>query len=160
MVNEYQITINSTDDISRMLAEAERLGIAYDYYNACIYLRGASGTSIDVGEALKGLYVVAEGAAIVHVREGASVIAEGSATVHVHDDSSTVARSRATVYAHDSALVTLEDQSSAYVTSDDVEVLAQDDSTVYLPAERSAGADPIVELRDSAEVIRTSVPPN
>lgn len=160
MINEYQIVINSNSDISEMLAAAERRGIAYDYYNACIYLRGASGTSIDAGEALKGLYVVAEGAATVHVREGVSAIAEGSATVHVHDHSSVVARERATVYAHDNALVTLEDRSSARVTSDYVEVLAQDDSTVYLPEEKSAGADPIIELRGSAEIIRASAPAN
>lgn len=138
MINEYQITIDSNDAISEMLAEAKRRGISYDYYNACIYLRGASGTSIEVGKELRGLYVVATGPAVVHVRENDSIIAEDSATVH----------------AYDRATVAVNMEASVYVASDDVAVESWGDSTkVYLPAEGSAGANPHLRVEGDAKVI-------
>lgn len=158
MINEYQITINSTDDISKMLADAERRGILYDYYNACIYLRGGSGTSIEVGSELRGLYVVALGPAVVHAGEGVSIIAENSATVHAHERVYVNARERSRVYAHEGSIVDLKDEAVAYIDSDDVEVLATDDSIAYLPAEGAPGAEACAEALDNAKIIRGETP--
>lgn len=154
MINEYQITIDSTDDISKMLSEAKRQGIIYDYYNACIYLRGASGTSIEVGKELRGLYVVATGPAVVHARENASIIAENSAVVHAHGRTYVKARERSQVYAHEESIVDLEEGAVAYVDSDDVEILANDDSRAYLPADGEPGAGACAEALDNAEIVR------
>ena len=160
MINEHQITINSTSDISEILDSAERRGIRFDYFNACIYLRGSEGSSIEVGRALKGLYVVACGPATVHVREGASVIAEGRATVHVYAGAYVRASDRATVHAYETALVDLDGEATAHVASDDVEVLAREDSLVYLPAEGLPGAQAYVDLWDSAKIARGDVQSN
>lgn len=158
MINEYQITINSTDDISKMLADAERRGILYDYYNACIYLLGGSGTSIEVGSELRGLYVVASGPAAVHAGEGASIIAENSVTVHARGRAYVKARDHSQVYAHEESIVDLEDRAVVYIDSDDVEVLATDDSIAYLPAEGAPGAEACAEAIDNAKIIRGETP--
>lgn len=160
MINEYQITIDSNDDISKMFARAQRRGITYDYYNACIYLRGASGTSIEAGEELRGLYVVATGAAVVHARENASIIAGDSAVVHAYGRTYVKARGRSQVYAHEESIVDLEDGAVAYIDSNDVEALAVDDSTVYLPAEGDPGAKAYAEALDNAKIIRASTSSN
>lgn len=160
MINEYRITIDSNDDISEMLAEAKRRGITYDYYNTCVYLRGASGTPIEVGKELRGLYVVATESAVVHARESASIIAEDSATVHAYGRAYVKARRRSQVYAHGESIVDLEDGAVAYIDSDDVEVLASDDSRAYLPADGKPGAGACAEALDNAKIIRASTASN
>lgn len=153
MVNEYQIIINSTEDIQKELSKAEESGIVYDYYNAVIYLRGSEGSVIEVGRSLKGLYVVAQGPAEVRVTGGSSVMAEGSTTVHAYEISHVIARGHSTVFAYDEALVDLEDSSTCHLISPEAEVLAADDSRVILP--KGGDIDPEdwwVELRDNAAI--------
>ena len=136
-----------------MLAEAKRRGIAYDYYNTCIYLRGSADSVIEVGRRLKGLYVVAQGPADVHVLDGASVIAEGATVVRAYGRSLVTARERSTVYAYDGALVTLEDCSTAHVLSGDVDIVACGDSRVRVPEEYAEDILEWAEIWDNATII-------
>lgn len=153
MINEYQVVINSTEDIPRALSAARKSGIVYDYYNTVIYLRGSSGSVIEVDRRLKGLYVVAQGPADVHVLDEASVIAEGKAVVRVYGKSLVTAREQSTVYAYDSALVTLEDYSRAHILSGDVDIVACDDSQVLIPDEYGDEVREWARLRDDATIV-------
>ena len=57
MKNQYEYTINSTEDISKALAEAERMGYRLTSYNSTFRLRGEAGHSIAVDDSLADLYV-------------------------------------------------------------------------------------------------------
>lgn len=153
MINEHQISIDSTEDIQTMISKARKSGIVYDYYNAVIYLRGSADSVIEVDRRLKDLYVVAQGPADVHVLDGASVIAEGAAVVRAYGRSHVTARERSTVYAYDEALVTLEDCSTAHVLSGDVDIVACGDSRVRVPEEYAEDIRKWAELRDNATII-------
>ena len=65
MKNQYEYTINSTEDIRKALGEADREGYALTHYNSAFYLRGEAGKSITVDDSLANLYVVAYGPAPV-----------------------------------------------------------------------------------------------
>lgn len=156
MKNQYEYTINSTDDINKALAEAEREGYDLTHYNSAFYLRGTAGEPISVDDSLANLYVVAYGPAPVWVSgEGeTTVIAEGSAVVYATEGGAVDAYDSSTVYAYDYSEVVVQMDASVYVSSDDVDVDAWGDSKVYLPAEGSAGADSRIRVRDDAKVIR------
>ena len=153
MVNEYQIILNSTEDIQKELSKAEESGVVYDYYNAVIYVRGTPRSRIDVGRDLEGLYVVAQGPAEVRTLDRVSVIAEGEVLVRAHGGSCVTARDRSTVYAYDSALVTLEDHSTAHALSGDVDITACGDSRILVAEEYADDIREWAELRDNATVV-------
>lgn len=154
MVNEYTIVLNSTEDIQRMMSEAEKSGIVHDYFNTVVYLRGYDESPIEVGRDLLNLYVVAQGPSPVHIRQGVSVLAEGGATAYVYDGSYVNAKGRTTVHAYGKAIVTLEDEAVAYIMSDDVSGQASDNARVFLPEAGRPGAEAFVELEGHAEIVR------
>jgi hypothetical protein len=157
MKNQYEYTINSTEDIARALGEAEREGYDLNHYNSAFYLRGeGAGNPITVGASLANLHVVAYGPAPVWASgEGeTTVIAEESAVVYAVDGGVVDAYDSSTVYAYDCAQVVVQMEASVYVASDDVDVEAWGDSKVYLPAEGSAGAGAEVRVNGDAKVIR------
>ena len=84
MKNQYEYTINSTDDIRKALDEAERGGYDLTFYNSAFYLRGTAGEPISVDDSLANLYAVTYGPAPVWVSgEGeVTVRAEESAVVY------------------------------------------------------------------------------
>lgn len=67
MKNQYEYTINSTEDIRKALSEAEREGYELTHYNSAFYLRGTAGELISVDDSLANLYVTAYGPAPVLV---------------------------------------------------------------------------------------------
>lgn len=156
MKNQYEYTINSTEDIRKALDEAEREGYYLSHYNSAFYLRGAAGESISVDDSLANLCVVAYGPASVWVSgEGeTTVIAEGSSVVYAIEGGVVDAYDSSTVYAYDRSNVTVQMEASVYVASDDVSVEAWGDSKVYLPTEGSSGADPHLRVEGDAKVIR------
>ena len=156
MKNQYEYTINSTEDIRKALDEAERGGYSLNRYNSAFYLRGVAGESISVDDSLANLYVVAYGPAPVRVSgEGeTTVIAKGSAVVYAVEGGVVDAYDFSTVYAYNRSEVAVQMGASVYVASDDVAVEAWGDSKVYLPAEGSAGADPHLRVEGDAKVIR------
>lgn len=156
MKNQYEYTINSTEDIRKALDEAERKGYALTYYNAAFYLRGTAGESISVDDSLANLYVVAYGPAPVRVSgEGeTTVIAEESSVIYATGGGVVDAYDSATVYAYDHAQVVVQMDAAVYVASDDVDVEAWGDAKVYLPAKPSAGAAAEVRAEGDAKIIR------
>ena len=160
MKNQYEYTINSTDDIRRALDEAEREGYYLTHYNSAFYLRGNTGNPISVDDSLANLYVVAYGPAPVWVSgEGeTTVIAEESSVVYATEGSLVDAYDSSTVYAYDHSDVVVQMEASVYVNSDDVDVEAWGNSKVYLPAEGIAGANPSLRLEGASKVIRGVAP--
>lgn len=156
MKNQYEYTINSTDDIRKALDEAEREGYGLTHYNSAFYLRGTAGEPISVDESLANLHVVAYGPAPVRVSgEGeTTVIAEGSSVIYATEGSVVDAYDYATVYAYDRASVAVQMDATVYVSSDGVNVEAWGDSKVYLPAEGIAGANPHLRLEGASKAIR------
>lgn len=156
MKNQYEYTINSTEDIRKALDEAEREGYYLTNYNSAFYLRGTAGEPISVDDSLANLHVVAYGPAPVWVSgEGeVTVIAEKSAVVYATESSVVDAYDSSTVYAYDRSEVVVQMEASVYVSSDDVFVEAWGDSKVYLPADGSVGADPHLRVEDGGKVIR------
>jgi hypothetical protein len=156
MKNQYEYTINSTDDIRRALSEAEREGYDLTHYNSAFYLRGTSGQPISVDDSLANLYVVAYGPAPVWVSgEGeTTVIAEKNVTVYATEGSLIDAYDSAIVYAYDHSQVDVSMDAAVYVASDDADVEAFGDSKVYLPGEGIAGSRAWVRLEGDSEIIR------
>lgn len=161
MKNQYEYTINSTEDISRALAEADREGYDLTYYNSAFYLRGTAGESISVDDSLAGLHVTAYGPAPVWVsgEGGTTVIAEESAVVYATEGSIVDAYDSATVYAYDRAEVVVQMGATVYVASDTVDVEAWGSSKVYLPAPGVDGSLAWVRPADGTQVIRGSAVP-
>lgn len=156
MKNQYEYTINSTEDISRALAEAEREGYALNHYNSAFYLRGTAGEPISVDDSLANLHVVAYGPAPVWVSgEGdTTVIAEESAVVYAAEGGVVDAYDSATVYAYDRSEVVVQMDAAVYIASDEVDVEAWGDSKVYLPAEGLVGSRAEVRVNGGAKIIR------
>lgn len=156
MKNQYEYTINSTEDISRALAEADREGYGLTFYNSAFYLRGTAGNAISIDDSLANLYVVAYGPAPVWVfGEGeVTVRAEENAVVYATEGSLVDAYDSATVYAYDRAQVDVSVEASVYVASDDVDVEAFGTSKVYLPSDGVAGSRAWVHLEGDSEIIR------
>lgn len=154
MKNQYEYTINSTEDISRALADAESNGYDLTHYNSAFYLRGTAGEPISVDDSLANLYVVAYGPAPVWVSgEGeVTVIAEESAVVYATEGSVVDAYDSATVYAYDRSEVVVQMEASVYVASDDVETWGN--SKVYLPSAGVYGSQARVRLEGDSELIR------
>ena len=107
MKNQYEYTINSTEDISKALAEAERAGYRLTFYNSTFHLRGEAGHRIAVDDSLADLYVKAHGPSPVEVSGEGKVIvhAEDEAVVYAQEGSVVDAYASATVYAYDLASV-------------------------------------------------------
>ena len=162
MKNQYEYTINSTEDIRKALDEAEREGYYLTHYNSAFYLRGTAGEPISVDDSLANLYVVAYGPAPVWVSgEGeTTVIAEGSAVVYATEGGVVDAYASSTVYAYDRSDVIVQMDASVHVASDDVIVEAWGDSRVYLPAEGIDGANPSLRVEGAAKVIRGVADPS
>lgn len=154
MKDQYEYTINSTADISRVLDEAEREGYELTYYNSRFDLRGEAGIPISVDGSLKDFHVIAYGPAPVYVSGGTTVIAEESSVVYAMEDSPVDAYDSATVYAYDRAEVDVSMSSSVYVASDDVIVNAFSDAKVYLPAPGTSGSRATVNVPDGSDLIR------
>lgn len=156
MKNQYEYTINSTEDIRRALADAESNGYDLTHYNSAFYLRGTAGEPISVDDSLANLYVVAYGPAPVWVSgEGeTTVLAEESAVVYVTDGGVVGAYDSATVYAYDRSEVVGQMEASVYVASDDVNVEAWGSSKVYLPSDGVEGSKAFVRLEEDAKIIR------
>lgn len=156
MKNQYEYTINSTEDIRKALDEAEREGYALNHYNSAFYLRGATGEPISVEGSLANPHVTAYGPAPVRVSGTGetTVIAEESSAVYAVEGGVVDAYDSATVYAYDSATVAVNMDASVYVASDDVAVEAFGNSRVYLPREGVAGSRAFVHLEGDAEIIR------
>ena len=156
MKNQYEYTINSTEDISRALADAESNGYDLTHYNSAFYLRGTAGEPISVDDSLATLFVTAYGSAPVWVSgEGeTTVIAEESAVVHATEGSVVDAYDSATVYAYNRAQVVVQMEASVYVASDDVDVEAWGSSKVYRPSPGVDGSRAQVRLEGDAEIIR------
>ena len=156
MKNQYEYTINSTEDISRALADAESNGYDLTHYNSAFYLRGAAGKSISVDDTLANLHVVTYGPAPVWVSGGGetTVIAEESAVVYATEGSIVDAYDSATVYADDRAEVVVQMEAAVYVASDNVDVEAWGSSKVYLPSSGVGGSRAQVRLEGDAEIIR------
>lgn len=163
MKNQYEYTINSTEDIARALAEAEREGYDLTLYNSAFYLRGTAGEPISVDDSLANLYVVAYGPAPVYVSgEGeVTVRAEGSAVVYATERGLVDAYDSATVYAYDRAQVDVSMEASVYAASDDADIEAFGSSRVYLPGAGAEGSRAWVHLEGDSELIRgVTVPAN
>ena len=160
MKNQYEYTINSTEDISRALREAEQQGFDLNPYNSAFYLRGTSGEPISVDDSLANLHVVTYGPAPVWVSgEGeATVIAEKNAVVYATEGSVVDAYDYSTVYAYDRSTVIVQAGASVYVASDDAYVEAWEASKVYLPAAGSPGHIPHLRTEDPDGVIRVGPP--
>lgn len=156
MKNQYEYTINSTEDISRALADAESNGYYLTHYNSAFYLRGTVGESISVDDSLANLHVTAYGPASVWVsgKGETTVIAEESAVVYAIEGGVVDAYDSATVYAYDRAQVVVQMEASAYAASDDVDVAAWGSSKVYLPSGGMAGSKAFVHLEGDAKIIR------
>lgn len=156
MKNQYEYTINSSEDISRALADAESNGYDLTRYNSAFYLLGTAGEPISVDDSLATLFVTAYGPAPVWVSgEGeTTVIAKESAVVHATEGSVVGAYDSATVYAYNRAQVVVQMEASVYVASDDVDVEAWDSSKVYLPSPGVDGSRAQVSLEGDAEIIR------
>lgn len=156
MKNQYEYTINSTEDIPRALADAESNGYDLTHYNSAFYLRGTAGEPISVDESLANLHVVAYGPAPVWVSgEGdTTVIAEESAVVYAIERGVVDAYDSSTVYAYDRAQVIVQMEASVYVASDDVDVEAWGSSKVYLPSGGVEGSKAFVRLEGDAKIIR------
>ena len=156
MKNQYEYTINSTEDISRALADAESNGYDLTHYNSAFYLRGTAGESISVDDSLANLHVVTYGPAPVWVSgEGeTTVIAEESAVVYATEGGVVDAYDSATVYAYDRSEVVVQMEAAVYVASDEVDVEAWGDSKVYLPAEGLVGSRAGVRVNNDAKIIR------
>lgn len=156
MKNQYEYTINSTEDITRALAEAEREGYELTHYNSAFYLRGAAGEPISVDDTLANLHVVTYGPAPVWVSgEGeTTVIAEESAVVYATEGGVVDAYDSATVYAYNRSEVVVQMDAAVYVASDDVAVEAWGDSKVYLPSGGVDGSKAFVRLEEDAKIIR------
>ena len=156
MKNQYEYTINSTEDIARALGEAEREGYDLNHYNSAFYLRGEADTPILVDDSLANLFITAYGPAPVWVSgEGeVTVIAEKSAVVYATESSIVDAYDSSTVYAYDRSEVVVQMGASVYVASDDVDVAAWGDSKVYLPSPGVDGSQARVRLEDGARLIR------
>ena len=155
MKNQYEYTINSTEDISRALAEADREGYDLTHYNSAFYLRGTAGESISVDDSLAHLCVTTYGPAPVLVSgEGeVTVRAVENAVVYATEGSVVDAYDSATVYAYDRSQVVVQMEASAYVASDDADVEARGDSRVYLPPSGVDGSQARVRLEDGASLI-------
>lgn len=160
MKDQYEYTINSTDDIGRALAEAERKGYELTHYTARFDLRGEPGRPISVDGSLKDLHVVSYGPAPVYVSDGVTVIAEDSATVYATEDSVVDAYGSVTVYAYDRSEVDVSCNASVYIASDDVIVNAFGDAKVYLPAPGKAGSRATVNVPDGANLIQATAVEN
>ena len=156
MKNQYEYTINSTDDIRKALGEAEREGYDLTFYNSAFYLRGDAGNPISVGDSLAHLCVTTYGPAPVLVSgEGeVTVRAVENAVVYATEGSLVDAYDSATVYAYDRSQVDVSENASVYVASDDADVEAFGNSKVYLPSDGVAGAQAWVRLEGFAEIIR------
>ena len=156
MKDQYEYTINSTDDISRALAEAEREGYDLTFYNSSFYLRGKAGESISVDDSLANLHVVTYGPAPVWVSgEGAvTVTAEGDATVYATGGSLVDAYDSATVYAYDRSEVDVSMDASVFAASDDVIINAFGDARAYLPSPGVEGSRATVNVHDGANLIQ------
>mgnify|MGYP003356888732 CR=1 FL=1 len=156
MKNQYEYTINSTEDISRALAEAGSEGYELTYYNSAFYLRGTAGEAISVDDTLANLHVVAYGPAPVWVSgEGeTTVIAEESSVIYAIEGGIVDAYDSATVYAYNRAKVVVQMEASVYVASDDVNVEAWGSSKVYLPSGGVGGSKAFVGLGGNAKIIR------
>lgn len=156
MKNQYEYTINSTEDIRKALSEAEREGYELTHYNSAFYLRGTAGEPISVDDSLANLHVTAYGPAPVWVSgEGeTTVIAEESAVVYAREGSVVDAYNSATVYAYDHAEVVGQMEAAVYVASDNVDVEAWGSSKVYLPSSGVDGSQAQVRLEGGAEIIR------
>lgn len=156
MKNQYEYTINSTEDIRKALDEAERGGCELTHYNSAFYLRGTAGKPISVDDSLANLFVVAYGPAPVWVSgEGeTTVLAERSTVVYAIEGGVVDAYDSSTVYAYDHSTVAVQMDASVCVASDAVYVEAWGDSKVYLPAEGLAGANPHLRLEGASKVIR------
>lgn len=161
MKNQYEYTINSTEDIRKALDEAEREGYRLTHYNSAFYLRGTAGEPISVDDSLASLHVTAYGPAPVWVSgEGeVTVIAEESAVVYATEGSIVDAYDYSTVYAYDRSEVVVQMRASVYVASDDVDVEAWGDSRVYLPSSGVVGSQARVRLEDDAQLIEGSAAP-
>lgn len=157
MKNQYEYTINSTEDIRKALDEAEREGYELTNYNSAFYIRGTAGKPISVDDSLANLHVVAYGPAPIHVTgEGwVTVLAEKTAVVYATEGSVVDAYDYSTVYAYDRSEVIVQMDASVYVVSDNVNVEAWGNSKVYLPAEGAAGAAPRLIVKGSSKVIRS-----
>lgn len=159
MKNQYEYTINSTDDIRKALDEAEREGYELTHYNSAFYLRGTAGEPISVDDSLANLNVVAYGPAPVYVSgEGeVTAVAEESAVVYALEGSVVDAYGSATVYAYDRSRVDVSMGAAAYVVSDGVEVNAFGHAKVYLPEPGVWGSDAVVNQRSRrVRIIRSS----
>lgn len=156
MKNQYKYTINSTNDIRKALADAERNGYDLTHYNSAFYLRGTAGEPISVDESLANLFVTAYGPAPVWVSgEGeTTVIAEESAVVYATEGGVVDAYGSATVYAYDRAEVVVQMEAAVYVASDNVDVEAWGSSKVYLPTSGVDGSRAQVRLEGDAKIIR------
>ena len=156
MKNQYEYTINSTNDIRRALDEAERRGYELTHYNSAFYLRGTAGEPISVDESLANLHVTAYGPAPVWVSgEGeVTVIAEESAVVYATEAGNVDAYDSSTVYAYNRAQAVVQMEASVYVASDDVNVEAWGSSKVYLPSDGVEGSKAFVRLEEDAKIIR------
>lgn len=156
MKNQYEYTINSTEDIAEALREAEREGYDLTSYTSEFYLRGTPGNPISVDDSLANLYVVAYGPAPVWVSGGGEVTvrAEENAVVYATEDSWVDAYDSATVYAYDRSRVDVSEEAAVYVASDDVDVEAFDHAKVYLPGEGADGSRAQVFLQNDSSVIR------
>lgn len=156
MKNQYEYTINSTEDITRALMEAEHEGYELTHYNSAFYLRGTAGEPISVDDSLANLYVTAYGPAPVLVSgEGeVTVIAEESAVVYATEAGNVDAYDSSTVYAYDLAQAVVQMEASVYVASDDVDVEAWGSSKVYLPSGGVKGSKAFVRLEEDAKIIR------
>ena len=156
MKNQYEYTINSTDDIRKALDEAEREGYDLTFYSSAFYLRGTLGNPIAVDDSLSSLYVVAYGPAPVWVSgEGeVTVSAEENAVVYATEGSRVDAYDSATVYAYDRSQVDVSVNASVYAASDDVDIEAFGTSKVYLPSDGVAGSQAGVRLEGDSEIIR------
>lgn len=161
MKNQYEYTINSTDDIRKALDEADRKNILLTHYNSAFHLRGTGGESISVDDSLANLYVVAHGPSPVWVSgEGeTTVIAEESAVVHAIERGIVDAYDSATVYAYDRATVVVNMGAAVYVSSDDVDVDAFGRAKVYLPAEGVDGSRAWVRTSEAVQIIRGGAAP-
>lgn len=156
MKNQYEYTINSTEDICKALDEAEREGYELTHYNSAFYLRGTAGEPISVDDSLADLHVTAYGPAPVWVsgKGDTTVIAEKSAVVYATEGSIVDAYDSATVYAYDRAEVVVQMEAAVYVASDNVDVEAWGSSKVYLPSSGVGGSRAQVRLEGDAEIIR------
>lgn len=156
MKDQYEYTIDSTDDIIRALAEAEREGYELTHCTARFDLRGEAGRPISVDSSLKNLHAVTYGPAPVYVSGGTTVVADDFATVYAMEDSFVDAYGSATVYAYDRAEVDVSGDASVYVASDDVTVNAFGDAWVYLPAPGTAGSQARVSVPNSTHLIQAA----